>query len=52
MVTYTIVYIYIVNWASISAFRAGFGRFRPVSLGFLKKTHPKQPIQGQGIENK
>ena len=32
--------IYIVNWPSISAFRAGFGRFRPISLGFVKKTHP------------
>ena len=33
--------IYIVILAVISAFRAGFGRFRPVSLGFVKKTHPK-----------
>ena len=32
--------IYIVIWAVISVFRAGFGRFRPVSLGFVKKTHP------------
>ena len=32
--------IYIVNWASICVFRAGCGRFRPVSLGFVKKTHP------------
>ena len=32
--------LFIVNWASISVFRAGFGRFRPVSLGFVKKTHP------------
>ena len=32
--------IYIVNWAFISVFRAGFGRFRPVSLGFVKKTLP------------
>ena len=32
MVTYTIVtVIYIVNWASISVFRAGFGRYRSVS---------------------
>ena len=42
MVTYTIVYI--VNWASISVFRAGFGRFWPVSLGFVKKIHPLIPI--------
>ena len=32
--------IYIVNWVSISVFGAGFGRFWPVSLGFVKKTHP------------
>ena len=32
--------IYIVIWAVISVFRVGFGRFRPVSLGFVKKTHP------------
>ena len=32
--------IYIVIWAVISVFRAGFGRFRPVSLGFVKKDPP------------
>ena len=40
MFTYT---VFIVIWAVISVFRAGFGRFRPVSLGFVKKTHPIAP---------
>ena len=33
--------IYIVIWAVISVFRSGFARFRPVSLGFVKTTHPQ-----------
>ena len=41
---YGSIYRPIVNWASISVFRAGFGRFRPVSLGFVKKTHPSHVV--------
>ena len=39
--------IYIVNWVSISVFRAGFGRFRPVSLGFVQQYSLTAQIRNQ-----